>query len=533
MSVVAKELPSWMPKESKEDMERLEAKKIKERTKLSLRERLLLLRHARTTKHQWHIMPFFLMHMLVCAYADISSLELVKTAADTKFMSITSLMKKVSVLVEMGIDLPRSIEITRKDARLPYLRDFLQRLAQVARIGEDVIVFLNKEYSTFMIMYSSECERANIRLKRFTEAYSAILSSAALIVLIMIFSGMFWGGGISLVSGTVPGVIMIYLIFALIFYFSSPLIKLISRQEKTDALAQYLKLEKTALRGTMILYLLTLSLLILGFVPRNLGIMLCMFSGLPALMVGYVGRRRLKIIENLDERFPEFVTILSTSLATMGTSIIQSFRDISRLDFGKLSPYIKRMAARLELGIDKNLSWTSFKKETSSELIRLHVDAFARANYYGAPAKIIGPIITNSAIFLLTLRKRVEETAALMKGIVIPMVPILCAIMGLVMAIVETFSEMFIRFQSVGIYTLFAEAISVTAISPYIYSVICALSIVNAFIIHEVSGEQEFSFCFYLGYFIITGWLSYFLCLTVVTNYLSYIGLSRVTPLPF
>ncbi|MEM4234801.1 MAG: hypothetical protein QXU75_06605, partial [Candidatus Methanomethylicaceae archaeon] len=355
----------------------------------------------------------------------------------------------------------------------------------------------------------------------------------ALIVLIMIFSGMFWGGGISLVSGTVPGVIMIYLIFALIFYFSSPLIKLISRQEKTDALAQYLKLEKTALRGTMILYLLTLSLLILGFVPRNLGIMLCMFSGLPALMVGYVGRRRLKIIENLDERFPEFVTILSTSLATMGTSIIQSFRDISRLDFGKLSPYIKRMAARLELGIDKNLSWTSFKKETSSELIRLHVDAFARANYYGAPAKIIGPIITNSAIFLLTLRKRVEETAALMKGIVIPMVPILCAIMGLVMAIVETFSEMFIRFQSAGIYTLFAEAISVTAISPYIYSVICALSIVNAFIIHEVSGEQEFSFCFYLGYFIITGWLSYFLCLTVVTNYLSYIGLSRVTPLPF
>ncbi|MCX8182688.1 MAG: hypothetical protein N3D12_06170 [Candidatus Methanomethyliaceae archaeon] len=533
MTVIAEEMPSWMPKESKKDMERLEAKKIKERTRLSLRDRLILLRYARTNKYQWHTTPFFLMHMLACAYADISSLELVKTAANTSFRSITSLMKKISLLVEMGIDLPRSIEITRKEARLPYLRDFLQRLAQVARIGEDIIVFLNKEYSTFMIMYSSECERSNTRLRRFTEAYSAILSSAALIVLIMIFSGMFWGGGISLVSGTVPAVIMIYAIFALIFYLSSPMLKLVSREEKTDALSQYLKLEKTALRGTIILYLTTLSLLISGYIPRNFGIMLCMFSGLPALMVGYFGRRKLKMIENLDERFPEFITILSTSLATMGASIIQAFRDISRLDFGKLSPYIKRMSARLELGIDKTLSWTSFKKETSSELIRLHIDAFARANSYGAPAKIVGPIITNSAIFLLTLRKRVEETAALMKGIVIPMVPILCAIMGLVMAIVETFSDMFVRFQSAGISTLFADAISVPAISPYIYAVICALSIVNAFIIHEVTGEQEFCLCFYLGYFIITGWLSYFLCLTVVTNYLSYIGLSRVSPLPF
>ncbi|MBS7620230.1 type II secretion system F family protein [Candidatus Bathyarchaeota archaeon] len=522
-----------MPKESKKDLERLEAKKIKERTKFSLRERLFLLIYARTNKYQWHTMPFFLMHMLACAYADISSLELVKTAAQTRFGSITSLMKKINLLVEMGIDLPRSIEITRKEARLPYLRDFLQRLAQVARIGEDVIVFLNKEYSTFMIMYSSECERANIRLRRLIEAYSAILSSAALIVLIIIFSGMLWGGGITLVSSTVPAVIMIYVIFALTFYLSSFMLKLVSREEKSDTLSRYLKLEKTTIRGTIILYLITSALLISGFVPRILGIMLCMFSGLPLLMVGYVGRRKLKLIENLDERFPEFITILSTSLATMGTSVIQAFRDISRLDFGKFSPYIKRMAARLELGIDKTISWNSLKKETSSELIRLHVDAFSRANTYGAPAKTIGPIITNSSIFLLTLRKRVEETATLMKGIVVPMVPIICAIIGLVMAIVETFSEMFVRFQSAGIYVIFADTISVPSILPYIYAIIVALSIVNAFIIYELSGEQEFYLCFYLGYFIISGWLSYFLCLTIVTNYLSYIGLSRVMPLPF
>jgi len=533
VTVVAEELPSWMPEKSKEEIKHLEAKRLRERSRLSLRESIISLRYARTNKYQWHTMPFFLMHLLACAYADISSLELIRAAAQTKFGSVTRLMKKIGTLVEIGIDLPRSIEITRKEARLPYLRDFLQRLAQVTKIGEDVIAFLNKEYNTFMIMYSSESERSNTRLRRFTEAYSAILSSAALVVLIMIFAGMFWGGGVQLINFTVPAVIMLYAIFAMIFYLGSPVLKLVSREGRSEALSQYLKLDKFALWGTLILYVCSMTLLIFGFVPGYLGIMLCMFSGLPALIVGRLGRAKLNMIGSLDERFPEFIMMLSTSLATMGASIIQSFRDISRLDFGKLSPHIKRMALRLELGISKEVSWSTFKRETSSELMRIHVDAFAQANSYGAPAKLTGPVITNSAIFLLTLRKRVEETAALMKGIAVPMTPILCAIMGLVMAIVETFSDMFIRFQSSGIPTFFAEALPVSEIVPYIYLLIFTLSLVNAFIIYEICGEQEFSMSYYLGYFIAAGWLAYFLCLTVVANYLSFIGVSRLAPMPF
>ncbi|MGC8936340.1 MAG: type II secretion system F family protein [Candidatus Methanomethylicaceae archaeon] len=533
MTVVAKELPPWMSKKDKEEMELLEAKKIKERTKVSFKDRLLALRHARTIKYQWHTLPFFLMHMLVCAYADISSLEIVRATSRSNFGSITKFMKKISVLVELGIDLPRSIEITRKDARLPYFRDFLQRFSQIAKMGEDMIAFLNKEYGNFMIVYSSDMERSNTRLRRFTEAYSAILSSGILIVMIMIFSGMIWGAGLEFISAVVPGVIVIYGLFSVFFYVYSPVVKMISNSERSENVERLLKFEKLLLRLTLIACTAVLVLLIFGLAPRDLGIIILSVAGLPLLIIGYLGRRRIKVIESLDERFPEFMTMLTTSLSNLGTSIIYAFQDIAKLDFGKLSPHIKSLAAKFGVGISKTKSWESFKKNTSSELIRIHVEAFNEASLYGSPAKVFGPLITNSSIFLLTLRKRVEETAALMRGIVVPMHPILCAIMGLIMAIVETFSEMFKQFQHSGISIVFGRMLSVSGIATYVYILIFALSIINAFIIHEISGEQEFNMSFHTGLFLLSGWMAYYLCLTLVANYLSYIGLSRMVPVPF
>ena len=120
-----------------------------------------------------------------------------------------------------------------------------------------------------------------------------------------------------------------------------------------------------------------------------------------------------------------------------------------------------------------------------------------------------------------------------MRGIVVPMHPILCAIMGLIMAIVETFSEMFKQFQHSGISIVFGRMLSVSGIATYVYILIFALSIINAFIIHEISGEQEFNMSFHTGLFLLSGWMAYYLCLTLVANYLSYIGLSRMVPVPF
>jgi archaellum biogenesis protein FlaJ (TadC family) len=105
--------------------------------------------------------------------------------------------------------------------------------------------------------------------------------------------------------------------------------------------------------------------------------------------------------------------------------------------------------------------------------------------------------------------------------------------MGLVMAIVSTFSKLFKQFQASGIAVLFVGELSVPVISNYIYILIFALSLINAFILYEITGEQEFNMTFYTGLFIVSGWMTYYLFLTMVANYLALIGLSKIAPVPF
>lgn len=464
------------------------------------------------------------MHLLASAYAEVSPAELVRIGARSKFKNITNIMKKINVLNEMGIDLHRAIEITMKGVRSLYFKGFLQRFAQVAKLGEDVVAFMNKEYNTFMTIYASELERSNIRLRRFSEAYGAILSSSTLIIVVIIFIGIIWGGSF-MVGSTVLATIGIFIAFSIIFYIRSPLVNIISKNEKRDELFTLIKLDKFIVRITIIASGVILTTMIIRIIPNNLGPIIQSIIGLPALIIGYIGRREVKRIEVIDERFPDLITMLSTSLSTMGSSLLFSIKDICRLNFGKLSTYIKRMAARLELGISKEICWSYFKKETSSELIRLHIDAFAEANSYGSPAKLYGPLVSNSSIFMLNLRKRVEETTAFMKGIVVPMHPILCIIIGIVMGLLNIFMDFF-KNMPYGIFTVVISS----DIHLYSYVVIFVLSIINAFVIYEISGEQEFNFSFYLGLFAVIGWICYYLSLTVVTSFLSSISFSNIRP---
>jgi len=529
MTVVAKELPDWMPEKSREDLNKLEAKKVQERFKPTLRDRLASVRYAKANRQTWHIMPFFLMHLLSCAYADVPSLELVKSSSRSNFGPITSLMKKIGSLADLGIELTRACEITRKEARLYYFRDFLQRFAQVSKLGEDIISFLSKEYNTFMIMYTSNMERSLVRFRRFSDAYSAILSSSVLIILIMIFTGMLWGAGLDLVNYALPGIMIVYFVFAYIFYSGSPLLKIVSSGTKTPRLASLIRINGLVTKTTLVAYTVLLALLCAHVIPSDIGILAISLTGLPALITGYLGRRLCKKIEELDERFPDFLTMLATNLSTTGISITFAFRELSKLDFGRLSPYIRHLRAMLDLGLDKEISWGMLQRETSSELVRLHTDAFSTALNYGALARNIGPIISNSSLFVLTMRRRIDETSAMLRGIVLPMHPIMCAIMGLIMAIVTQFVSVFTQYQSADLPIAFISIIPIPLIETYIYILLGALTIVNGFIVHEIGGEQDFTLSYYTGILIVIGWLTYYLSLTAISAYLYNIGLGNIS----
>jgi len=524
------ELPVWMPQQSSEYIQRLEAKKAQEKIKPSLRDRFSSIIYAGMIKKIWQMMPFFLLHMLTSSYSEMSSVELVRNASDSNFGPITSHMKKINALLKLGMEMSRTCEVIRKEVKALYLRDFFQRFAQVARLGEDMPSFMTKEYNTLMVIYASTTERSLTRLKRFSEAYSAILSSSVVILVITVFTSIIWGGGMELLSYMFPGLILVYLLFAYSFYYYSPNIRIISTGATEPKIADLLRVDKPVARGTIIANLAFAALLTLQILPKEIGLVMAALTGIPALVLGQMGLRRADKIQVLDERFPEFNSTLSVSLSTLDASTTFAFKDISKMDFGKLTPFVKRMQTRLELGLSPKTSWQSFRQEISSELIRGHTETYENAIALGAPARDVGPLISNSSLFLLTERRRVGEVAALLKGIVTPLHPILCAIMGLIMAIISLFMSVFQHYKVVGLPVIFVIVPPMQLIEAYFYIFMGAMTIVNAFIIHQIVGQTEFSFMSEIGLFTLAGWMAYFLSLTILSTYLQ--GLVNVTVLP-
>ncbi|MBO3802993.1 MAG: hypothetical protein JTT11_03835, partial [Candidatus Brockarchaeota archaeon] len=99
------ELPAWMPEKSEEYIQKLEAKKVQEKLKPSIKDQLNSLLYSGLNKRTWKMMPFFVLHLLACSYSDISSMDLVKTASNSYFGPITKHMKKVAILLDLGIEL--------------------------------------------------------------------------------------------------------------------------------------------------------------------------------------------------------------------------------------------------------------------------------------------------------------------------------------------------------------------------------------------------------------------------------------------
>ncbi|MBO3802994.1 MAG: hypothetical protein JTT11_03840, partial [Candidatus Brockarchaeota archaeon] len=415
-----------------------------------------------------------------------------------------------------------------KEVKLMYLRDFFQRFAQVAKLGEDLTAFLHKEFNTLMIIYTSAMERSLTRLKRFSEAYSAILSSSCVILLITVFTGIIWGGGMDLLVYMFPGLIMTNVLLAYAFYVYTPIKKIVSAGDVNSEISSLIKIDKPLSRITIIANLAMVALLTLHFVPREIGLVSAALCGVPALVIGTMGQKYQDKIQSYDERLPEFISMLSISLSTIEASLTFAFRDISKLDFGKLTPFVKRMRTRLDLGLSTKVSWESFRKEISSEMVRVHTDTFENAITLGSPAKDIGPLVSNSSLYVLSERKRIAEVSALLKGMIIPIHPILCAIMGLIMAIVSLFVTIFQQYQNMKVPVVFVTMPSLPLIEGYFYTYIATMTLINAFVVYQVEGQTEFALLHNLGLFTISGWLAYFLSLTFLSSYLHGLGISKV-----
>lgn len=122
-----------------------------------------------------------------------------------------------------------------------------------------------------------------------------------------------------------------------------------------------------------------------------------------------------KVEQEKNERFLEFARNLAESVKT-GTPIGKSILNMSTKDFGSLSPYIRKLANQIGLGIPISRALQTFAVDVDSVVIKRAVSLIREAENAGGE---IDYILDSTAESIYQIEKLKRERKAAVSGLVV------------------------------------------------------------------------------------------------------------------
>ena len=113
----------------------------------------------------------------------------------------------------------------------------------------------------------------------------------------------------------------------------------------------------------------------------------------------------IKRQKEMEEQFLEFTRSLVSSVHS-GIPIPQAVIQVSNDDFGALTPYIKKLANQLRIGIPLNTGLTTFGGDTNNTVIKRAVSIIIKAGESGGYIEDVLQSVSDSVI---TVKKMKEE----------------------------------------------------------------------------------------------------------------------------
>lgn len=114
---------------------------------------------------------------------------------------------------------------------------------------------------------------------------------------------------------------------------------------------------------------------------------------------------RSKNQKEIEEKFPEFVRNLVGSVKS-GMPINKAVIHVSHIDYGALSPHIKKLANKLEWNVPLHRALISFGNETGSKVIKRAIVTVIEAEQSGGNIEDVLESMTSSLIEIKTLKDK-------------------------------------------------------------------------------------------------------------------------------
>jgi flagellar protein FlaJ len=433
--------------------------------------------------------------------ANVSRMQLFEAAAKLNYGPSPYFAQVANLVQTLGHDFAHACHVVSQTAVDDVMRQFLLRFGNSLASGEAESVFLERESHVHMEDYTNDYERDVELLRKWTDAFVALMVSTNLVVLVALISNMIYDMG-SLLIVVVEGVVMVTAgLGAYLLYRIAPFDPMIHKlKDKSQEQKLMSLLARILFPGALLMALLVY------FVFQSIGFAF-LVAGFLVLPVGVVTNMLEHKVDDRDRDIADFLRSLGGVTAARGSTVINSLSHIDRRAIGSLEPELRRLLARIAVGISTGRAWSRFMAETGSELIHRVVRAFWDAIDLGGDPEKVGRFSADMALKVSLLRAKRKLVSSTFNYVIIPMHIALVGTLVFISEVVSAFNTKLVEAQAIvggeNATTLNPEDIGIPGalafqnfdtgfIKLMVLTVILMLTAVNAFAPRAAAGGHNF-----------------------------------------
>jgi flagellar protein FlaJ len=365
-------------------------------------------------------------YMASLAMANASRPEIFAYAANRKEYISAKYIAKVDMYVKKwNYSYSEALGIVADRTHNTILRSMLNRYANAIDSGVPDDDFLKNELSTVRSVYRSQVEQGLEMLKKWGDAYIAMLLSGTVIcVTIMISIAIYSPQGLDATLNMAYAIVLTICVFGnLLMYTSVP------DDPKSHGLMERSSKEQQTIHAMeRIIVPLTLgAFIVMTLVGINAGLIF-MLVGILMAPLGIIGFIDDSNITLRDNDFSTFIRSLGAIMGGQGTTAVHALATIDKKSLTALEPLVNSVYSQMNLGLDNKQIWDKFIGESGSNLIYKYLNIYLDTVIMGGPPEPIGTVVGSSVLEQTLLREKKDMHA---RSFIVLLVPMHMAMVGI------------------------------------------------------------------------------------------------------
>lgn len=466
-----------------------------------------------------------LTYMSAMASAGLTRSKTFEVAAQSPSPCADYFVAINTLVNEFRYDYPEACRAVGEKARTDEVKSFLLRLSDALRSGEPLAEYLAREASVQSDNYENMYERDLESLQKWSDAFSSIIVSIALIIIIQLVSSMIYTMQPTVMAGLITtGVVM--------GFFGAWILSRAAPQETlTVAAASGSVEQQRALRLIKIsVPVAVIVCAVLWALDVENGWILIFSAGL-LLPVGVVSLLSDRKVNKKGEEFSTFLRSAGGMATSTGTTLKQALTKIDLSSFPTLQPDIQRLSTRLQALVDPEVCWQRFGLETGSQLIRESTEIFYGAVRMGGDPERVGFLCSLFAAKTAQLRAKRRVITSTFSGLTLVMHGVVAGLMVFVLEIIHNFialvdatvtaqaSEMSTDALAMGMVSFSPQQFQFLALMTI--AMVILLAFVSSLAILASDGGFKFKMAFYLAVSLLISGVSFLVVPPVVASILT------------